>query len=279
MQELQEERKRLQVLEQASINNLTVDKSGNLVKSSTGTSTVESSQTDGTISTAALLAAEEQASGRRLRRREDKEKEKDVIQQSSGNAGISSSVNVAAISSTAAATASRRKQVNNIYTYSKIITISISIYLFIYFCFILDTLLGDQEILDDLGSIAKEAGSLGTSRRAAAVIKNTINPNASQLSTTNPNSTTSISTTAGFNVSFEKGNLHYNWDIISVNDRIRVQLTSNSTPITGIVTSCTSTELTLSTSSATRSALKINLTDLKTGKVTILTDDQFLQDN
>lgn len=145
---------------------------------------------------------------------------------------------------------------------------------------LLDTLLGDQEILDDLGSIAKEAGSLGTSRRAAAVIKNTVTPNASQSSTTNSNSiTTSISTTAGFNVSFEKGNLHYNWDIISVSDRIRIQLTSNSAPITGIVTSCTSTELTLSTSSPTRSALKINLTDLKTGKVTILTDDQFLQDN
>lgn len=140
--------------------------------------------------------------------------------------------------------------------------------------------MADQEILDDLGSIAKEAGSLGTSRRAAAVIKNTITLNASQSSTTNSNSTTSISTTAGFNVSFEKGNLHYNWDIISVSDRIRVQLTSNSAPITGIVTSCTATELTLlSTSSPARSVVKINLTDLKTGKVSILTDDQFLQDN
>lgn len=131
MQELQEERKRLQVLEQASVNSLTVDKSGNLIKSSIGTSNVESSQIDGTITTAALLAAEEQASGRRLRRREDKEKDKDVIQQSFGIAGISNSVNVAAISSTAAATASRRKQVNNIYTYSKIITITIFIYLFL----------------------------------------------------------------------------------------------------------------------------------------------------
>lgn len=126
MQELQEERKRLQVLEQASVNSLTVDKTGNLVKSS-GTSgpgsigTVESPQNDGTSTTAALLAAEEQASGRRLRRREDKEKDKDVIQQSSGSTGLSGSVNVTGISSTAAATASRRKQVNNIYTYSKII--------------------------------------------------------------------------------------------------------------------------------------------------------------
>lgn len=139
-------------------------------------------------------------------------------------------------------------------------------------------MLADQEILDDLGSIAKEAGSLGTSRRAAAVIKNTITPTVTQSSTANVNSS-SLSTPAGINVSFEKGTLHYNWDIISVSDRIRVQLTSNSAPVTGTVTSCTATELTISTSTSTRSVLKINLTDLKTGKVTILTDDQFFQDN
>lgn len=129
MQELQEERKRLQVLEQASVNSLTVDKTG-ILSAGTGT-VIESSQTDGAITTAALLAAEEQASGRRLRRREDKEKDKDLMQQSSGSAGISSSVNVASISSTVAATASRRKQVNNIYTYSKIIIIHLNLFHFI----------------------------------------------------------------------------------------------------------------------------------------------------
>lgn len=126
--------------------------------------------------------------------------------------------------------------------------------------------------MDDLGSIAKEAGSLGTSRRAAAVIKNTVTPNTSNQSAIN-----STNTVAAINVSFEKENLHYNWDIITISDRIRIQLTPNSSPITGVVTSCTATELTLS--SPNRSVLKINLSDLKTGKVTILTDDQLLQDN
>lgn len=138
MQELQEERKRLQTLEQTSVTNLFVDKTGLLVKSSFNSDSgsvsgpggsVEGSQNDGIATTATLLAAEEQATGRRLRRREDKEK--DLIPQVSGSTGLSSSVNVSGISSTAAATASRRKQVNNIYTYS--ITITNSYELIVYF--------------------------------------------------------------------------------------------------------------------------------------------------
>ena len=138
------------------------------------------------------------------------------------------------------------------------------------FMFTLDTLLPEQEILDDLGAIAKEAGSLGTSRRAAAVIKNT----ASSTSTSNSNQST-------VNVSFEKGVLHYNWDIISVSDRIKIQLgpSSSAPPIHATVLSCSASELVISTGGPARNQIKIHLADLKSGKITILTEDQLLHEN
>lgn len=115
MQELQEEKKKLQILEQASSGNLSIDKTGNLI-------TNESNSTSGLVNdavTAALIAAEEQAavaSGRRLRRRDEKGGENGI----NGLPPISSSSTTAAATTTAATTsASRRKQVNNIYTYSK----------------------------------------------------------------------------------------------------------------------------------------------------------------
>lgn len=129
-------------------------------------------------------------------------------------------------------------------------------------------MLPEQEILDDLGAIAKEAGSLGTSRRAAAVIKNT-------SSTLN----TPILAASTVNVTFEKGVLHYNWDIIGVSDRIRIQLTPNSPLVYATVLSCSAAELIISTSGPARNQIKINLVDLKSGKVTILTDDQLSHDN
>lgn len=132
--------------------------------------------------------------------------------------------------------------------------------------FYLDTMLPDQEILDDLGAIAREAGSLGTSRRAAAVIKNT------SSSLNNPSSTLTA------NVSFEKGVLHYNWDIISASDRIRIQLSPNSPPVNATVLSCSAVDLIISTGGPTRNQIKINLVDLKSGKITILTDDQLAHD-
>lgn len=143
---------------------------------------------------------------------------------------------------------------------------------------LLDTLLGEQDILDDLGAIAKEAGSLGTSRRAAAIIKNSSAPTTSTTTAT-PTTTTNNHplNTAQVNVSFDKGCLNYNWDIISVSDRIRVQFPPSSTINTVSVVSCNATELTVS--SARSPATKISLSDLKSGKVIILTDDHLLQDS
>ena len=121
MQELQEERKKLQVLEQASSSNLTVDKTGNLVASMASESVNISSD----AMTAALLAAEEQAaaaSGRRLRRREEKGESVPGLPPISSNGTGSNGLNAAGPSTAATTTtnASRRKQVNNIYTYSTI---------------------------------------------------------------------------------------------------------------------------------------------------------------
>lgn len=124
-------------------------------------------------------------------------------------------------------------------------------------------MLQEQDILDDLGAIAKEAGSLGTSRRAAAVIKNTTNSNGNQQPVA-----------SSVNVSFEKGVLHYNWDIIGVSDRIRIQMAPGTAAINATVMSCSATELVVSTGGPTRNQLKISFGDLKSGKVTILTEDQ-----
>lgn len=129
-------------------------------------------------------------------------------------------------------------------------------------------MLPEQEILDDLGAIAKEAGSLGTSRRAAAIIKNT----SSSTTTNNSNSSPSV------NVSFDKGVLHYNWDIIGTSDRIKIQLSPNTPALTATVLSCSPTELVISTGPS-RNQTKINLNDLKSGKITILTEDQLLHDS
>ncbi len=96
MQELQEERKRLQALEGSNVANLLVDREGNLI---------EAQQTDSQPST--QLTAEEQATGRRLRRRDEKAAPE-----------AATSVIPSAANNTAAASSSRRKQVNNIYTFS-----------------------------------------------------------------------------------------------------------------------------------------------------------------
>lgn len=129
-------------------------------------------------------------------------------------------------------------------------------------------MLQEQDILDDLGAIAKEAGSLGTSRRAAAVIKNT--------SGNQPITNTAASSV---NVSFEKGVLHYNWDIIGVSDRIRLQMAPNTPAMNATVLSCSATEMIVSMGGAARNQLKISLADLKMSKVTILTEDHLLHDN
>lgn len=119
MQELQEERKKLQILEQASSTNLTVDKTGNLVASTA----TESKNINSDAMTAAFLAAEEQAaaaSGRRLRRREEKGGESvPGLPPSSATGTGSNGLNGIGATTTATTTStSRRKQVNNIYTYS-----------------------------------------------------------------------------------------------------------------------------------------------------------------
>lgn len=144
-------------------------------------------------------------------------------------------------------------------------------------------MLPEQEILDDLGAIAKEAGSLGTSRRAAAVIKNTntgnnnnssSNSNYNNIITATP--TTGNTANSNVNVSFEKGMLHYNWDIIGVSDHIKIQLSPNSTAVNATVLACSSTELVVSTG---RNQIKVTMTDLRSGKVTIFTEDQLMHDN
>lgn len=112
--------------------------------------------------------------------------------------------------------------------------------------------------MDDLGAIAKEAGSLAPTRRSgnkatAAIISNG----------------TAASTSSGsINVSFEKGTLHYNWDIISVGDKIRIQMTPNTAPIQASVTALSATEVTISTSSGR--TVKVPVVDLKAGKVLLI---------
>lgn len=117
MQELQEEKKKLQILEQASSGNLSIDKTGNLITNESNSTSTTSGLANDAV-TAALIAAEEQAavaSGRRLRRRDEKGGEGGV----NGLPPISSaSITAAATTTTATTSASRRKQVNNIYTYS-----------------------------------------------------------------------------------------------------------------------------------------------------------------
>lgn len=132
MQELQEEKKKLQALEQASSGNLSIDKTGNLIinELNSGSSGGSTSITDAV--TAALMAAEEQAavaSGRRLRRRDEK-----VVDGVIGLPLTSSvTVSTAAVATTTIS-ASRRKQVNNIYTYSNFKTSGF--YSFPFFVFI-----------------------------------------------------------------------------------------------------------------------------------------------
>lgn len=124
MQELQEERKRLQMLEQVSSANLAIDKSGNLVVSGGIPSTgVDSSSNLNDAMTAAMIAAEEQAavaSVRRLRRRD--EKGDNVSANGLAATSMASTAgNAIGQTVTGSTSASRRKQVNNIYTYSNIL--------------------------------------------------------------------------------------------------------------------------------------------------------------
>ena len=83
------------------------------------------------------------------------------------------------------------------------------------------------------------------------------------------------SAVSSVNVSFDKGMLHYNWDIIGVSDPIKIQLSPASTAVNATVLACSATELVVSTG---RSQIKISMADLKTGKVTIVTDDQLLHE-
>jgi hypothetical protein len=120
MQELQEEKKKLQLLEQASSSNLSIDKTGNLITNDSSSSSSSGSTTViNDALTAALMAAEEQAavaSGRKLRRRDEKLVGEGVI---NGLPTISTtSISTVAPAAVTSASASRRKQVNNIYTYS-----------------------------------------------------------------------------------------------------------------------------------------------------------------
>ena len=134
MQELQEEKKKLQALEQASSGNLSIDKTGNLIinESNSGSSGASTSITDAV--TAALMAAEEQAavaSGRRLRRRDEK------VGEGVMGLPLTSTVNIpAAVAATTTISASRRKQVNNIYTYSNSTTKNYRILFILLFLFI-----------------------------------------------------------------------------------------------------------------------------------------------
>jgi hypothetical protein len=116
MHELQDERKRLEALEKAPNANISVDKTGNLVSPSgasflaSSTATTEFSAEGGAENP---LTADEQAAaatGRRLRRREDKEP--------NGNGTAANAVTSASTNQTGSAATARRKQVNNIYTYS-----------------------------------------------------------------------------------------------------------------------------------------------------------------
>ena len=133
-------------------------------------------------------------------------------------------------------------------------------------------MLQEQDILDDLGAIAKEAGSLGTSRRAATVIKTTSNSNGNSIATP-------VTGNSSINVNFEKGFLHYNWDIIGISDRIRIQMSPNTPAMNATVLSCSATELVVSAGGPLRNQIKISFGDLKSGKITILTEDQLLNDN
>lgn len=116
----------------------------------------------------------------------------------------------------------------------------------------------EQDILDDLGAIAKEAGSLAPTRRSGNKATAAIISNGAAASTPS----------GSVNVSFEKGALHYNWDIVSVGDKLRVQMTPNTAPIQASVAAFTATEVTISTSSGR--TVKIPVADLKTGKVSLI---------
>lgn len=271
MQELQEERRKLQALEEASAGAFSVDKTGNLVMAK---------DSMGDAVTAAILAAEEQASAaansRRLRRREEKASEALNGASSSNNLSNNASTNANSSngSSFVASNNNRRKQVNNIYTYSKLhFTFRPVSFIIIIIIIIVDTMLQEQDILDDLGAIAKEAGSLGTGRRAAAAASSSV----TKSTVTSSNSANVVSSNVNINVSFDKGVLHYNWDIIGASDRIRLQLAPNTAAINCTVLACTAAELVVST--PTRNQIKIPLADLKGGKVTIFTEDHLLHDN
>lgn len=125
----------------------------------------------------------------------------------------------------------------------------------------LDTLLQEQDILDDLGAIAKDAGFLAPTRRSGNKATAALIANGSE-------SKPSSQSSAGINVSVEKGSLHYNWDIISVGDRIRIQMSPNTSAINASVAAISTSELTISTSSGR--SVKVPVVDLKAGKVVII---------
>lgn len=131
----------------------------------------------------------------------------------------------------------------------------------IYYCFLIDTLLQEQDILDDLGVIAKEAGFSAPSRRSG-------NKATAALIASGAGERPTTQTGHANNVSVEKGVLHYNWDIISSGDRIRIQLSPNTNPINASVQSVTTSELTIAASSGR--TVKVPIADLKGGKAVIL---------
>lgn len=137
-----------------------------------------------------------------------------------------------------------------------------------------DTLLQDQDILDDLGAIAREAGSLGLGRRAGTKAPagsvssgtGTSLPSTSAVAAAVPEATVE----SKYVVSYERGCLHYNWDIVSVGDCIRIQLSPASGVSSVIVTGLSATDLTIQQSSL--KTVRVPLTELKSGKVVILLD-------
>jgi hypothetical protein len=258
---------------------LTIDRTGNLVpgsisgigaNSSTGHGNGDAESVTPTAETAEEVNG---AAGRRLRRR-DERSTAGLLEGGTGFLGLSASQGTATAGSVASGTSSgpgagqssaagatgtaasnRRRPANsnaNIYTYN--------------------TLLGDQEILDDLGRIAKEAGSVVPTRRAAKTATSAV-LDASKGSNSNPGSTSSTS----YSVSVDRGVLNYQWDRVNVGDRLRVRV--EGVVSFGKVTHITDNDLSLRMGQGASTAKTVPLADLRSGRVVLLLDDHSTRDD
>lgn len=255
MQELQEERKRLQALESMEAQNgsqtLTIDKQGNLEEGGVGG--LPAAVDDDAGLAAELAADSSSAGGRRLRRRELAALQASSLgadmpafpgsQSQAGSAGARNPSNGAAAS---ASGASRRKQAaSNIYTYN--------------------TLLGDQEILDDLGMIAKDAGTaiIGPSRRSNKTV------GSNQSSSNAP-----AAASANVAVQIEAGALMYNWDRLVVGDHLRIRDGPPATnpTVAAVISDISPGQVLFKLANGT--VKLVNLLDLKNGKVHLALDDR-----